>query len=117
MDDSITNDANPYSAPKSPPSGKRTGEGQVVDAAMTEGAALLRGAIWSVVSAFPIAGLMGLLFRFPVPFVGYVSGFEAIIPAMLAVIFYGVFMGGLVLIGVLGAIGGAVTANLTSPVL
>lgn len=69
------------------------------------------GARWSVVSAFPIAGLMALVFRFPVPFVGYVSGFKAILPAMLAIVLYGVFLGGLILVGAIGAIGGALTAS------
>ena len=73
------------------------------------------GAVWSVMSAFPIAGLMALLFRFPVPFVGYMSGFEAIIPAMIAVIVYGVLLGGLVLVALFGALGGAFAAKLTMP--
>ncbi len=69
------------------------------------------GAIWSFVSAFPLAGLMALVFRFPVLFAGYLSGFEAIVPAMFAVIFYGVMMGGLIFVGALGAICGALSAT------
>ena len=75
----------------------------------------LMGATWSIVSAFPIAGFIALVFRFPVPFAGYVSGIEAVIPAMLAVIFYGIVMQGLILVGVLGAISGVVTAKLMGP--
>ncbi len=62
------------------------------------------GVLWSVGFAIPLSALMGLVFRFPVPFVGYVSGFDAILPSMIGVLFYGVALGGFIVIGVLGAI-------------
>ncbi len=34
---------------------------------------------------------MGLAFRFPIPFAGYYSGVEAVIPSMFAVAFYSIF--------------------------
>lgn len=67
----------------------------------------LAGALWSVVAVFPIAALMALLFRFPVPFAGIRSGPAAIVPAMFAVLFYGVFMGGLILVAIGGLVAGA----------
>lgn len=71
----------------------------------------LAGALWSVASTFPIAALTALLFRFPVPFVGYLSGITAVVPALIAVLFYGVLFGGLILLGGLGAIGGLVAGT------
>jgi hypothetical protein len=112
MNESLTNDANPYSAPTSVPAEQGLSKEQE-----SRWKFAMMGAAWSVVSAFPIAGVMGLIFRFPVPFVGYVSGYEAILPAMLAVFFYGVLLGGLLLVGVLGAIAGAVSANLSGPLV
>ena len=35
-----------------------------------------------------------MIYRFPIPFAGYQSGMEWILPAMLSAIFYGVVMGG-----------------------
>jgi len=70
----------------------------------------LAGATWSVISTFPIAAVTALLYRFPVPFVGYLSGIKAVVPALFAVLFYGVPLGGLVLLGVLGALGGFISA-------
>ena len=61
------------------------------------------GAAWSVLSAFPIAALLALVFRFPVPLIGYVSGVEAVIPALVAVLVYGVLFGGFLILGGLGS--------------
>ena len=60
--------------------------------------------------AFPITALTALLFRFPVPFTGYVAGFKAVIPALIALLFYGILFGGFILLVVLGSIGGFVAA-------
>ena len=65
---------------------------------------LFVGALWSVLSSFPIAAFLALLFRFPVPLIGYVSGVEAIVPAMVGVLVYGVLLGGFLLLGSFGAI-------------
>lgn len=71
---------------------------------------VLAGATWAVTSAFPIAAMTALLYRFPIPFVGYRSGITAVVPAMIAVLFYGVVFGGLILLGTLGALGGFISA-------
>lgn len=68
------------------------------------------GAIWSAVSAFPIAGFLALVYRFPVPFAGYMSGMDAIIPSQLSVVMYGVFLGGLPLLALGAAACGAATS-------
>ncbi len=55
--------------------------------------------------AFPIAMLLALTFRFPIPFAGYRSGVSAVVPALIAVALYG-SIGGFFVIGALGAIVG-----------
>jgi len=55
---------------------------------------------------FPLAALIALLYRFPLPFVGYESGVDAVVPALYAVYFYGVWLGGFVIVGVFGAAAG-----------
>jgi hypothetical protein len=55
---------------------------------------------------FPLAALIALVFRFPVPFVGYESGIDGIKPALYAVYFYGVSLGGFSIVVILGAIAG-----------
>lgn len=66
----------------------------------------LSGAFWTILLAFPIAALLALLFRFPVPFVGYMSGPSAVVPSMFTLLFYGLPLGGFVWLGLLGAIAG-----------
>lgn len=73
-----------------------------------------RGAVWSVIATFPMAGLIAFAYRFPVPFAGYMSGIRAILPAMIGVIVYGVFLGGLLVVALLGAICGVITARSVS---
>jgi len=68
---------------------------------------VIRGAIFTILSAFPVAGTLGLVFRFPVPFSGAESGIEHVVPSLFAVLFYGILGGGFILLAVLGAIGGA----------
>lgn len=55
---------------------------------------------------FPLAGLIALVFRFPVPFVGYESGIDGVVPALYAVYFYGVPLGGFSVVAIIGAIAG-----------
>jgi len=59
--------------------------------------------------------LCALLFRFPVPFAGYISGYRAVPLSVLAVAFYGLLFGGFVVVGALGAIGGIVAHRLHQP--
>jgi hypothetical protein len=82
--------------------------------ALTLGKAARQGALWSFVFAFPAAALLVALFRFPVPFAGYMSGFNAIPAALLAVIFYGIF-GGFIVLGTLGAAAGMLAYRLHQP--
>ena len=65
------------------------------------------GALAAVGLSFPVATLMALVFRFPIPFSGYASGIAAVVPAMFAVLFYGI-VGGFALLGLLGGVAGAI---------
>ena len=76
--------------------------------------AALLGALWSVAFAFPAAALLAAIYRFPVPFVGYVSGFGSVLSALLAVIFYGL-IGGFIVLGGLGAAAGLFAFRLHQP--
>ena len=70
----------------------------------------LKGAVIGVLASFPLAALCALLFRFPIPFAGYQRGPEAVMPAMIAVLFYGA-LGGFAVQAVLGGIGGTLGAR------
>lgn len=70
-----------------------------------------RGALIGVLGTFPLAAVCALLFRFPIPFVGIRSGFGAVLPALLAVVFYGV-LGGFVVQAVLGGLGALVASKI-----
>ena len=72
----------------------------------------LSGAAWAVVATIPLAGLIGLVFRFPIPFNGYMSGPTALVMAMFAAVFYGLAFGGWLIVGTLGGVL-SVTARLT----
>lgn len=62
----------------------------------------LSGIVVGIGAAFPLAMMLALTFRFPVPFAGYQSGVNAVLPAIFAVVMYGL-LGGFVVIGGLGA--------------
>ncbi len=49
--------------------------------------------LWSIALAFPIASVLSLVFRFPIPFGGYISGPEGMLLSLFAVLFYGLFLG------------------------
>jgi hypothetical protein len=70
----------------------------------------LRGAIVGVVGTFPLAALCALLFRFPIPFDAYRSGLDAVVPALFAVVFYGM-LGGFVVQAALGGLGGLIASQ------
>ncbi len=76
--------------------------------------AVLRGALWALGLAFPLAVVCALLYRFPVPFAGYETGPSAIVPALLAVVIYGLLGGFLALLAA-GAISGAMAHALGRP--
>jgi hypothetical protein len=70
------------------------------------------GGIAAVVGAIPVAFLCALVYRFPIPFSGYESGPGAAMRSLFAALMYGVFMGGFVVLGVLGAGFGALASRL-----
>lgn len=65
------------------------------------------GAILAVLLMFPFEGLTALFFRFPVPIVGMVDGWEGILPAMMGLPIYAM-LGWIVAPLALGAIGGVI---------
>src|SRR5688572_17869622 len=86
-------------------------------------AAFLPGAIWAVAGFYPVAVLVCLFFRFPVPMAGYISGRQWLatpwelwkVPAhvLMSVVVYGLF-GGAPLLAALGSLGGLVAWRVTS---
>ena len=68
----------------------------------------------AMLGAFPVAALFALLYRFPVPLAGYLSGLDAVGPSVIGVVVYGA-LGGFPLLGALGAIGGAIAYNGARP--
>jgi len=72
---------------------------------------VIGGALTTILLAFPLAALSALLFRFPIPFASYESGWSAMPHALAAVRFYGT-LGGFVLLALLGGLGGAVAHRL-----
>jgi hypothetical protein len=71
---------------------------------------ILTGIVWALLGAFPLAALVALCYRFPIPFSGYESGLMAVPLSLLAVAFYELF-GGFVVLAALGAAAG-IAANL-----
>jgi hypothetical protein len=87
--------------------------------------AVLRGISWVFLWIFPSALAVGAIYRFPVPFRGYVSGaelfqegprgtMELIWMVLQAVLYYTAF-GGVLILAVLGAIAGLVGWRLGRP--
>src|SRR5260221_14343054 len=71
---------------------------------------MLRGPLIAILGAFPAAGLMALVYRFPIPFDDAHlrgSGLAGIVPSMMAVIFYGL-LGGFLVLAALGVVAAAV---------
>lgn len=74
------------------------------------------GAVSGVVATPVLVALTTLVFRFPVPFGGYVSGPGSVGPAVAAgVLFYGVYFGGLAVQAALGAVAGFAGARFGKP--
>ena len=76
---------------------------------MEQDRSILTGAACALLGVFPLAALVALCYRFPVPFDGYEGGLKAVPGSLLAVMFYGLFGFGLPLSGfvLLAGIGGA----------
>lgn len=64
------------------------------------------GAFCSILGTYPAAALCALLFRFPIPFAGYSSGVDAVLPSFVAVTMYGAVFGGFLVQGLLGGAAG-----------
>jgi hypothetical protein len=82
------------------------------------GKAIWKGIVWSFVGIFPAAVLVGLLYRFPIPFFGYTGGWAAFREGPLAVLsvavmiieavgFYIIFGGEIALL-ILGIVAGLI---------
>ena len=71
------------------------------------------GAGICMAATFPLAALTALLFRFPIPFGGYASGIDAVVPALLAIAFYGP-LGGFIVQAILGGIAALLAARSTA---
>lgn len=57
------------------------------------GHSMVVGALWAVGLAFPFAAVCALVYRFPIPLVGYRSGTGAVPGALVSVVFFGVLGG------------------------
>jgi hypothetical protein len=68
------------------------------------------GAAVAVIASFPLAAISALVFRFPIPFGGYASGPDAVIPALTATLFYGA-LGGFAVQAALGGIAGVIAGR------
>ncbi len=69
------------------------------------------GALLTVILAFPIAGVLTLVYRFPFPLAeGGISGWSAVGPAMAAVGMYGL-LGGFFLLAILGWVAGSAVSR------
>jgi hypothetical protein len=63
----------------------------------------LLGSLLAIVASFPIGAVTALVFRFPIPFGGYASGLDAVVPSLYGVAFYGM-LGGFPVQAILGGI-------------
>lgn len=61
-----------------------------------------RGVLHTILWTFPITALLALSIGFPFPFAGYDRGTDAAIRSPIAVVMWGIFMGGFVVQGLLG---------------
>ena len=75
---------------------------------------LLAGAAIAVAATFPLAAIVALVFRFPIPFASYMSGPRAVVPALFGAAFYGV-IGGFVVQALLGGIAGVMASRSGAP--
>jgi len=73
------------------------------------------GAFCSILGTYPTAVLCSLFFRFPIPFGGYASGLNAVLPTLIAVTVYGVVLGGFVVQGLLGGATGVLARRHGGP--
>jgi hypothetical protein len=74
---------------------------------------ILSGIVWALLGAFPAAAFVALCYRFPIPFSGYESGLLAVPRALLAIGFYELY-GGFVVLTAIGAAAGIAAHLLAS---
>ncbi len=74
---------------------------------------MMTGCIAALISMFPVASLLALLWKFPLPMGGFAQGPRAALLAPVAALFYGLF-GGFLVVPALGAASGALAFKLTS---
>lgn len=98
-------ESNPYHPPSVAPESRHEPSSEAGPRRPSVWRCMLLGAMVAVFASFPLAGFVALVFRFPIPFVGYQSGVEAFLPALLAAFFYGI-VGGVVVQAVAGSMGG-----------
>jgi hypothetical protein len=96
-------DSNPYSSPTAEPT-PQSDQGERRDGPGLS-RCITQGAVVAVCGSFPLAAIIALLFRFPVPFAGYQSGPDGMIAAMIGAAFYGA-LGGVVVQAMLGGASG-----------
>ena len=80
------------------------------------GKAILRGILWTFVGILPAAFIVAIFYRFPVPFRGYIRGWDLfqegpntsieLLWLLLQAAFYYTIWGGFIPLAVLGAIAG-----------
>jgi hypothetical protein len=76
--------------------------------------AILWGALSAMLLTFPLAAVCAIVYRFPVPFGGYVSGIAPLPYVLMGVFFYGI-LGGFPLLAVSGALAGWVAHQAAQP--
>ena len=72
----------------------------------------LEGLLLTPLLMFVVGPLVGLVFRFPVPLAGYLSGPDAVIPSAFAVAFYGILLGLFIPLAIVGAVCGDIALRL-----
>lgn len=78
------------------------------------GRAALTGAAAANLAAPFAAAIIASVYRFPIPLVGYSYGISGALSAAFASLFY-LFLGGAVVLGVLGAASGLVATHIAAP--
>jgi hypothetical protein len=73
------------------------------------------GAVAAIIGAFPVSAFCALMYRFPIPFAGYESGPGAAMRSLVAILLYGIGMGGFIVLAVLGAGLGAIASRWSFP--
>ena len=80
------------------------------------GKAILRGILWTFLVILPAAFIVAILYRFPIPFRGYIRGWDLfsegpdtsmeLLWLLLQAAFYYIIWGGFILLALLGTVAG-----------